>query len=435
MPNLQLPGPKAPFAVDANAASLDFLRAGCAEYGDLWAVPASAGSDPVWVLNDPQGIHTVLTKERPRYDKGLGFERVRMLLGDGLIVSDGEHWKQRRRMLQPAFGRRSIERMWQGFARCVEERLPRWEACAADGEPLDVSDEANRLGLRVILRAIFGEDLERLDALPGGNPFDLVVDTPERDLMFAMRFRQLWPVVEGCIARRRARLEAQGEDSEASDFLGAYLAARSKDTGEPLTGSGLVDELMTVLVAGHETSAATIAWSWSLLARHRPVQDALRRAVGEAGTPPAGAGPRQEPELAGRIVHETLRLYPPVWMFTRRAREDGTLLGYAIAAGTQVLICPYLLHRHPRYWDDPEQFDPARFSGGGGVSSRVAYQPFSSGPRRCAGDGFALAVVQRQLCWAASRFRLEPLDDAVPGLDPGINLRAAEPIRLGVSRA
>lgn len=436
--NAALPGPGSPFAFDANQETLDYLSRGFEEYGDVWAIPpqgkgdnvAGDGGLPVWVLNDPEAIHEILTRRQPDYGKGVGFERVKMLLGDGLIVSDGDHWRTRRRMLQPAFSRPSVGAMSALIARCIEERAAVWEAHADSGEPLDIVDEANRLGLRIILRTVFGEDLEALDAREGGNPFDLVVDTAERDLMFAMRFRQLWPVVREVIEQRRAR----GGDG-AEDFLGRYLEARDRDTGAPLDMEGLVDELMTLLVAGHETTAATTAWAWSLLARNVDVQRALAAEVDAVGAPTFDGKMHQgRYDLGSRIIHETLRLYPPVWMFTRRALKDDVLAGHAVPAGTQILITPYILHRHPAYWEEPERFDPGRIPASGIAPVRGAYIPFSSGPRRCAGDGFALNATVQHLAWVSARYHLGALSQEAPAIEPGVNLRARDPIPLSVTR-
>ncbi len=437
------PGPTEPFPIDVDAATLDYLMEGCARFGDVWCVPplvgdarkgmavTGAGDLPLWVLNEPDAIHRVLTKRQPFYGKGVGFERVKMLLGDGLIVSDGDHWRQRRQMLQPAFGRPSVAAMATGVRSCIESRAYVWEEAVRSRQPLDVSDEANRLGLRIILRALFGRDLEDLDDRPGGNPFDLVIDVDDRDLVFAMRFRQLWPVVREIVEARRAR----GDESD--DFLGRYMRAVDKETGEALDMNGLVDEVMTLLIAGHETSAATIAWAWSLLARHPGIQHELR-VEAQRGLASAGEGEPPRFELAHRIVHETLRLYPPVWMFTRRALEDDVLAGYAVPKGSQILIVPFALHRHPKHWTDPLAFDPSRIPASGIAPVRGAYIPFSAGPRRCAGDHFALNVAVQHLTWASARYDLRPLpgeEDAWPRLRPGVNLRALDPIRLSVSAA
>ncbi len=432
-----LPGPTEPVAFDADASTLALLTEGCAKYGDVWAIPPTGGADsatgggglPIWVLNDPATIHHVLTKRQPDYGKGVGFERVKMLLGDGLIVSDGDHWKQRRRMLQPAFSRPSVGGMRGLVAECIENRAHIWEEHAASGEPLDVSDEANRLGLRIILRAIFGKDLALLDERAGGNPFNLVVETHERDLMFAMRFRQLWPVVREVAEVRRAQ-PSTGEPPR--DFLGLYMAARDRESGEALDMDGLVDELMTLLIAGHETTAATMAWAWSLLARHPETQNEVRAEVRrEAALPPGEA----KAELVSQVIHETLRLYPPVWMFTRKALKDDVLAGRPIPAGTQILMSPFLLHRHPKYWEAPEDFDPRRIAPSGAAPHRAAYIPFSSGPRRCAGDVFALNTAVQEISWGVSRYHLTAPNPEAPALDPGVNLRPLEPIRLLVHPA
>lgn len=432
-----LPGPSEPFAFDADAATLEFLTEGCAKYGDVWAIPPTGGADsatgggglPIWVLNDPEAIHHVLTKRQPDYVKGVGFERVKMLLGDGLIVSDGDHWKQRRRMLQPAFSRPSVGGMRSLVAECIENRAHIWEQHAESGELLDVSEEANRLGLRIILRAIFGQDLALLDDRPGGNPFDLVVDTHERDLMFAMRFRQLWPVVREMAEHRRA--QATG-DEPPRDFLGLYLAARDRKSGDGLDMEGLVDELMTLLIAGHETTAATMAWAWSLLARHPETQNEIRGEVQREAAMPAGEA---KAELVTQVVHETLRLYPPVWMFTRKALKDDVIAGRPIPAGTQIILSPYLLHRHTGYWENPAEFNPRRIPSSGVAEHRAAYIPFSSGPRRCAGDVFALNTAVQEISWGVSRYHLTAPSPEAPALDPGVNLRPLQPIRLFVHPA
>ncbi|MEO0653118.1 MAG: cytochrome P450, partial [Planctomycetota bacterium] len=258
MTHATLPGPVEPFAPGADAATLRYLTDGCRRYGDLWAIPpdgqlAAAGDQPLVVLNDIDAIHEVLVKRQTEFEKGLGFERVRMLLGDGLIVADGDHWRRRRQMLQPAFGREALRGFGPAIAKAIARRAPVWEAHADSGQPLDVSSEAEHLALRIILRAIFGPDLEALDATDGGNPFDLIVEVRERDLRFAHRFRQLWPVVRDVVERRRRA----GLDGPPTDFLGHYLAARDRESGAGLDDEGVVDEVMTLVIAGHEAPRAS----------------------------------------------------------------------------------------------------------------------------------------------------------------------------------
>lgn len=196
-----------------------------------------------------------------------------------------------------------------------------------------------------------------------------------------------------------------------------------------------MDELMTLLVAGHETTAATTAWAWSLLARNVDVQRALAAEVDAVGAPTFDGKMHQgRYDLGSRIIHETLRLYPPVWMFTRRALKDDVLAGHAVPAGTQILITPYILHRHPAYWEEPERFDPGRIPASGIAPVRGAYIPFSSGPRRCAGDGFALNATVQHLAWVSARYHLGALSQEAPAIEPGVNLRARDPIPLSVTR-
>jgi len=237
-------------------------------------------------------------------------------------------------------------------------RRERWAALADAGAVIDVTTEAADLSLEVILRTLFGEDFDRLTDQQGGNPFE--------DLIH-------W--------RRETR-------PERDDFLAMFLAARDKDSGEAMTDKELIDELMTFIIAGHETSAITLNWTWYFLARH---PEEAERARAEILSVTGGAMPGYEQlgrfERIRRVVSEALRLYPPVWLFSRTAIGDDRIGDYAIPAGTDLFIAPYYLHRHPAHWPDAEGFDPDRFAPEAEKARHpTAYIPFSAGPRRCIGE-------------------------------------------------
>ncbi len=423
------PGPETPFTPDTNEATFAAIPRWLAEHGDVVRLPAEGRHHDSYLLNDADAIRHVLVKNHANYRKGPGFNRVKMLLGNGIIVSDGAFWRRQRRMIQPAFSRKVLARMLHYVQQANAARLERWQALAAEGAVIDVTTEAADLSLEVILRTLFGEDFDRIVAQQGGNPFAFLTEDLTRDMQVVLRFRGLMKLIQELIHWRR---ETQ---PDRDDFLAMFLAARARDTGEAMTDKELIDELMTFIIAGHETSAITLNWSWYFLARHPEVAD---RARDEIRGVTAGAMPEPDQlaafETVRRVVNEALRLYPPVWLFSRTAIDDDRVGDYAIPAGTDLFISPYYLHRHPAHWPDAERFDPDRFDPGREKARHpTAFIPFSAGPRRCIGDHFALLEMQVHFGLMLPRFRLEPLDEGPPELEPFINLRTKHPLRYRIT--
>ena len=204
----------------------------------------------------------VLVSNHRNYTKGVGLDRVKILLGKGIMTSEGELWKRQRYMMQPFFHRRVITGFAGVIARANERFLERWDALAGRGEPVNLTDEMSELTLDIVLRSIFGTDLDRLSAELGGNPFEVVTKEQSRDLQFAYKFRPLTKLVARLIARRRA------EPEEHFDYVAMLMSARDKETGEPMGERELIDEVMTLVVAGHETTASGLNWTWYLLSQH-----------------------------------------------------------------------------------------------------------------------------------------------------------------------
>ena len=426
------PGPQTPFDLDANDESLPLLRDWFERHGDIHRVATLSRAHDALVLHDPDAIRAVLLTRRDNYVKGVGLERVRMLLGNGLIVSDGEVWARQRRLVQPAFHSAVI----RGFAPMVESRnaalVERWAAKAARGETIDVTHELSTVSLDIVLRALFGSDLDRLVASEGHNPFDLLADESRRDLVFAARFRALTRCVRAIIDSRRQAADDAGDRSER-DFLSMLMAARDKHNGAaPMSDRALLDEVMTLIVAGHETTASTLNWTWYLLASHPEVQEQVHTTLGDA----AAASPATDDAGLGsgfidQVLQEALRLYPPVWLFTRRALQDDTIGGFHVGAGTDVFICPYLLHRHPAHWHRPEAFEPDRFAAAAvAARHRFAYLPFSAGPRFCIGSGFAMAEMATHVRQVTRRFRLAYVGPVPAAAEFQINLRSRDHLQM-----
>ena len=424
------PGPDQGYDLDANDETLPVLQQLRSRYGPICRVQSLTRPGDGLVIHDPDDIRRVLLTNRGNYVKGAGLERVRVLLGNGLIVSDGDLWVRQRRMIQPAFQGQAT----RGFAPVVRQvnadLLTRWSAHADSGEPIDLTHELSSVALEIVLRALFSADFDRLVETEGGSPFDLLTEESRRDLQFAARFRGLARFVRAIIETRR--LEARVE----SDWLSMLMQARDKASGEPMPDRALLDEVMTLIVAGHETTASTLNWTWYLLARHPEAEAALHAAIAnaaptEAAPDQALATPFASADYVEQVLQEALRLYPPVWLFSRRAVQDDTLGGYHVPAGTDIFICPYLLHRDPAQWEHPEAFLPARFMPDAAAGRhRFAYLPFSAGPRFCVGAGFAMAEMATHLTMVAERFRWVPVDAEPAEAEFQINLRTRHPLRM-----
>ena len=418
------------FDIDDTDDMSDRMMELFARHGDTYRVIAPSRSAPMLMIHAAEDVRRVLATNRGNYVKGVGFDRVRILLGDGLITSDGELWARQRAMMQPMFHRRIMANFASSIAASNDALLARWESSADQGRPVNVTEGMSTMTLDIVLRSIFGRDLDRLVAETGSNPFDLVAQDSARDLRFAYRFRSLNRLVAGLIERRRHEAE------EHHDFVAMLMAARDGGTGAPMSERELINEIMTLIVAGHETTATGLTWTWYLLSQH---PDAEARLHAELDALPerhplelAASG---ELPVARAVVDEALRLYPPVWVFTRRALEADTLGGFAVPAGTDVILPTYVIHRHPRYWHEPDAFRPERFAPGGeGQGASFAYIPFGAGPRRCLGDGFAIYEMLANLSRFGRRFRLRMVGDQPVTLEARVNLRPAQPMFMTLER-
>ena len=314
---------------------------------------------------------------------------------------------------------------------CNERFIAKWEAQAARGELVNVTDDMSELTLEIVLLSIFGTDLERLAKEMGGNPFDIVTKEPARDLKFAYKFRQLAKLV-GALAKRR-----RDEKTEHFDFLQMLMDARDKETGAPMSERELIDEVMTLIVAGHETTASGLNWTWYLLSQN-PEAEALLHAEIDAADGEGRARPRGHGSAG---VHEERRATRRCACIRRagccraaRSRAD-TLSGFDVPAGTDVLLCLYLLHRHPRYWKEPDAFRPERFDAAHEAERpRFAYMPFAAGPRHCIGETLALYEMYMHLYKVARRYRLTYVPDRPLELEAQINLRTRHPLMMKLER-
>jgi cytochrome P450 len=424
------PEPDLQFDIGSTEDSLERMGELFRRYGDIYRVYAPGRKSYTYVIHHPDDVKRVLVSNHKNYTKGVGLDRVKILLGNGIMTSEGDFWRRQRYMMQPMFHRRVITEFARVIDAANDRFIARWEAQAARGESVNVTDDMSELTLDIVLRAVFGRDLDRLTEELGGNPFAVVTKEPARNLQFAYKFRSLGKLV-ATLMRRRA-----SESAEHIDFLAMLMSARDKETGEAMRERELIDEVMTLVVAGHETTASALNWTWYLLALHPQVESRLHAEIDAA---PAASSPSlaqmEALPYAQQVLNEALRLYPPGWLLSRRAIGADVLAGFTIPAGADVLLSPYLLHRHPRFWPDPDAFRPERFAAENEAERpRFAYMPFAAGPRHCIGETFALYEMLMHLYKVARRYRLTYLSAEPVELEAQINLRTKKPLYMRLER-
>ncbi|KQP41550.1 cytochrome P450 [Methylobacterium sp. Leaf104] len=358
-----------------------------------------------FVVNDPDAIRHVLVDNHENYLRTRTLTRIlRPLVGDGLFLSEGAAWRRQRRILAPAFTPRAVEALLPNIHAAVDEALDDLAGQAARG-PVDLFTALQHLAIEIAGRTMFSVDLRphaaRLRHLLTrynarlGRPYllDFLLPLPwpsPHDLLRA-RFRRHWfPVLDAIIAARTAQPR---DDGPARDLLDLLMAVRDPETGQGLTPVELRDQVATMILAGHETTAVALFWAAYLLMLAPGLQ---ARVAGEAAPL----------TLTRAVLDEVLRLYPPAFMITRRAGGPDTVGGHAVAAGDLVIVAPWVLHRHRRLWRDPDAFDPGRFLPGAAPVPRFAYLPFGAGPRICIGAQFALLEATQALSRLVRRFRL-----------------------------
>jgi enediyne biosynthesis protein E7 len=422
------PGPTDGFDLGGTDESLALMRECFARFGDTYRVFAPGRGVYNVVINHPDDIKRVMLSNHRNYTKGEGMDRVKILLGNGIMTSEGDFWRRQRRMMQPSFHRRVIDQ----FSRLIDEVngkfAERWAASAAAGTPINLTDDVSELTLEIVLRSIFGEDLARLEQTLGANPFEVVAKETNRDLKFAFRFRSLTKLVAEIIQRRRR------EPEERFDFLSMFMATRDRDSDEPMSDKEMIDEVLTLIVAGHETTAAALTWTWYLLSQHPDSARQLEAESDRGSARQLGLDAAESLAYTHQVVQEALRLYPPGWLLTRRTLEADELGGFAIAPRTDVFISPYLLHRHPAFWTEAEEFKPERFAGVDAAERhRFSYIPFAVGPRHCIGEGMAMFEMLVHVHRMSQRFRLTRASDEPIELEAQINLRPRSNLMMTVT--
>lgn len=412
---------------------LAFLAAAQRDFGD--AVPFRLGPERCVLLSAPSGVQRVLVDNARNYTKhSPSFKMLRVSLGQGLLTSEGDFWLRQRRLAQPAFHRQQLAALADTMTGAAAEQAARWHGVAALGEASDVNADMMRVTLDIVARALFGAEVgehantirDALDVMLEHtiyrvrHPFSLPERFPTpRNRRFRGALELFNRLVYRIIAARR-----QG-GGDAGDLLSLLMLVRDEDTGERMSDLQLRDEVLTLLLAGHETTANALSWCWHLLAQHpeqeRQLHAELDRVL--AGRPPTLADLPALP-YTRTVIDETLRLFPPAYFLERRAAAADRIDGAAVDAGTLILMSPYVTHRHPALWPEPERFRPERFAPGTAPGRpRFAYYPFGGGARQCIGNAFALMEAQLILASLAQQFSVAAVPEHPVKPEPSITLR------------
>ena len=411
--------------------------------GDLvrLALPALP---PVFLMTHPDGVRQMLQTRSDNYGRTPFHDRLKPVLGEGLLTADGEAWARQRKLLQPHFSAASVRRFVPTIAGVVHNRCSSWAASGPAGATVDMGEEMSTLTLEIILRCMFGraatDDIGwaiRIAQSEVADRFWRPIDWPSwLPTPANRRFQAALDAMDAAVDRiLDERTGGEGHDDLLRSLETAY-APDACPVGQRRAGKEetrlLRDEAMTTLLAGHETSAVGLAWALHVLARHQDVASEVRaeaRATfGDAGPSAEEAGTLVQTRA---VVNEAMRLYPPAPWFGRRARADDELLGQPIPAGALVLFSPWLLHRDERWWPDPLAFDPGRFQGERNKTRRPwSFLPFGGGPRSCIGLNLAMTEMTVALAMIVRNFDLVPTNDPTPRPEALITLRPAGPLRV-----
>jgi cytochrome P450 len=444
------PGPRGNFLLgSAREMQKDIIQAlmdGWRAHGDV--VHFRLANQHIYLVAHPDDVKYVLQENYKNYTKVVSVDnKFKDISGEGLLNSSGDFWLRQRRIAQPVFHRQRIAAFATMMTDSTAAMLERWRLVVQRGEPVDMRIEMQRLSLDILARALFMTDLkEEADII--GNAVTIEFEHTMKRLQSVVDIPLDWPLPGNQrFKRERAKLDAivyrliaerRRSEKVGTDLVSQLMQARDDETGESMSDQHLRDEIMTMVFAGHETVSTAMTWAWWFLSKHSEVERKLRAELNDVL---GGRVPTLEdlPKLTytTMVIQETLRHYPPIWLMSRTPRVDDEIGGYLIpvSPNTLVFVCPYVTHRHPDFWDNPEGFDPQRFTPERIAGRhRFAYFPFGGGPRLCIGEPFGMLEMQLVISMVAQAFR----PNVVPGFpvqaQPAISLRAKHGILMNLEQ-
>ena len=419
---------------------VEYLDFAARTYGDQ--VHFKAGSVSAYFLNHPDAVQHVLRDHHQDYDKNtIQYNALARVTGRGLLTNSGEHWLKQRRLIQPAFARQKLARIEPFANAAADSAIERWRRLGVN-TPVDLEHEMLVISLEVLGLALFGADL--------GNQVHVLVDAVLAALGHIMagaknplqppaflptaanrKFKQALAMLDEAV---ESMLKGRQSSGLGDDLLSMLISAQNAQGKIALPDRQIRDEIVTLLIAGHETVAIALTWTWYLLAQNPAVYERL---LSEVDTVLSGRAPAvtdlEALSYTGQVFQEALRLYPPAWLITRRAKIADQINGISIPANSLVIISPYTMHRHEQYWQQPDVFDPQRFDEKSiKLQHRFAYIPFGGGPALCIGKNFALTEAVILIARISQAFRFERTSEASLKMDALVTLRPVGglPVRL-----
>jgi cytochrome P450 len=399
----------------------------------------------IYLLFRPEEIKYVLQENNKNYTKSDAYLGVQLFLGNGLLNSEGDFWRRQRKLAQPAFHKQRLALLVERMNRATLDMLQRWEAHMT-AQPLNISQETMQLTLEIVSEALFSSDVKKyIQSI--SSALNIIIDyayksissyikiplkypTPS-NVKFKKAVNQIDSVVYEMINRRK-----HAQVGDHLDLLGMLMEAQDEETGEKMNSKQLRDEVTTIFMAGHETTANALAWAFYLIAQYPKVAKKMRieviQVLGKDGLPTYENV--RELKYILQVIHETLRLYPPAWVVGRKTIESDLIDKYPLPANSAILISPYAVHRNPAYWENPNEFNPDNFLPEQEKKRPTyAYFPFGGGPRLCIGNNFALMEMQIILALAVRQFDFHLVSEQEILPEPTITLRPKTELKLKIA--
>jgi len=409
-------------------------------YGAI--VKVKLGTKSYYVVQQPEASKYILQEHARNYYKPGAAKLFKLFLGEGLATSNGDYWLKQRRALQPAFHRQTIQALQTIIQSETDQLVSRWKEFP-DQFRINIDQEFLRLTLSNITRSMFSldinQDMDRITRLLNGLlsyaskwtasfiKIDPRIPTPSNQRFWRSR-RQFDNIIYEIIRKRQEDTKNKVE-VERNDLLELLIKA-AEDSGHSLSQEQLRDEISTIFMAGHETTAQTLSWIFYHLAKYPMVYEKLVKEADMAITEPASNFPETR-----KVIEETLRLYPPVWVMARKSLQDDTVSGFQLPKGSTVLINVYGMHRNPKFWNDADQFDPEHFNATNfSTAPPFSYLPFGGGQRLCIGNHFAMMVMQTVISTLVREFEFSVPEGFKPIPNPTITLRAKNGILLTLKK-
>ncbi|PJZ50372.1 cytochrome P450 [Leptospira saintgironsiae] len=380
------------------------------------------------LITQPEDIKRVLQENNQNYHKGVFYKELGRILGKGLLNSEGEFWKKQRRLIQPSFHKQRISEFVEIMAQETEKTSENWKKISS----LDISKEMMRLTFAIVGRTLFRTEVESYAArIEHSLKIALELVTKRITRIFPFPFS--WPTPENLKLKRALKdmhsvvdeLIAERKKNPSNDLISMLLEVRDEETGETMSESQVRDEAITLLLAGHETTANALSWGFYLLSKHPEICEKVREEANRVlGDKTPTLEDVQKLTYTRKVLDEVLRLYPPAWVIERTAMGPDHIGGYDVETGTNISICIFNIHRNPDFWENPDKFDPDRFDEERSADRpKYAYLPFGGGPRICIGNIFALTEATLILAMLVKNYKFQTDPNHPVVMEPLVTLR------------